>query len=184
MYLHHFMMNPDIYYRYKTMVLLLNQVLIQLPVLVYVFKGDIVTVGMLIAVKLFSVYFSGAVYVLWFKKSSRIPKVRARMLISAVLAVAAAAVFWMGLGNIVISGYVQLIIAVVLCVAESGRKTNVTVYVKNIASNAFNFPGMCFLCKKNLSCRLSNGKPETYFTQRSRPSIGGINSYCIQGTKR
>lgn len=42
---------------------------------------------------------------------------------------------------------------------------------------------MCFLCKKNLSCRLSNGKPETYFTQRSRPSIGGINSYCIQGTK-
>ena len=25
---------------------------------------------------------------------------------------------------------------------------------------------MCFLCKKNLSCRLSNGKPETYFTQR------------------
>ena len=117
MYLHHFMMNPDIYYRYKTMVLLLNQVLIQLPVLVYVFKGDIVTVGMLIAVKLFSVYFSGAVYVLWFKKSSRIPKVRARMLISAVLAVAAAAVFWMGLGNIVISGYVQLIIAVVLCAA-------------------------------------------------------------------
>lgn len=39
------------------------------------------------------------------------------MLISAVLAVAAAAVFWMGLGNIVISGYVQLIIAVALCAA-------------------------------------------------------------------
>ena len=60
----------------------------------------------------------------------------------------------------------------------------ITVYVKNIASDAFNFPGMCFLCKKNLSCRLSNGKPETYFTQRSRPSIGGVDSYCIQGTKR
>ena len=31
---------------------------------------------------------------------------------------------------------------------------------------------MCFLCKKNLSCRLSNGKPETYFTQRLAQALG------------
>lgn len=117
MYLHHFMMNPDIYYRYKTMLQLLNQVLIQLPVLVYIFKGDIFTIAMLIAVKLFSVYFSGAVYVMWFKKFGCIPKVRPRMLISAGLAATVIVLFWNGLGNIVLPEYMQLIFAVFFAAA-------------------------------------------------------------------
>lgn len=36
----------------------------------------------------------------------------------------------------------------------------------------------------NLSWRPSDGKPETYFTQRPRPSIRRIHPYCIPSAER
>ena len=47
-----------------------------------------------------------------------------------------------------------------------------------------NLSGNMLSLQINLSWRPSDGKPETYFTQRPRPSIRRIHPYCIPSTER
>lgn len=88
MFLHHFMINPTKYYRYKLVVQLFQQVIAYIPVMIYIWKFDILEIMTLVLVRLGFTLGTMVFYIVFFENKHRIPMVKVRMYTSILLVVA------------------------------------------------------------------------------------------------
>lgn len=87
MFLHHFMLNPTEYYRYKIFMQMYSQVLAYAPVTIYVFRGAPIIALTMVVLRAAFLTGTSAFYVMYFEKKHKIPSVKVRMYVSGILVI-------------------------------------------------------------------------------------------------
>ncbi len=103
-FLHHFMLEPSHYYRYKTLKQTVYDGLLIFPVLYFVLRDPLLTAA-LVAVKIASLLGGNVFYLAYYRKHQCLPKVLSRRLVGLTIAIASYVCVFCGI-------YTRLVISV------------------------------------------------------------------------
>lgn len=88
MFLHHFMLNPTEYYRYKIFMQMYMQVLAYVPIIFCIFKESPIIALTMFLLRAAFLTGTSVFYVIYFEKNHKIPSVKVRMYVSGLLVIA------------------------------------------------------------------------------------------------